>query len=324
MRPSDLNQTLPQRRQFPAATILVLWASLSGALGASITVPNASFEFPAPSPFFPYSTILDNWQKTPKPDWYDDGGGLYLWEQLSGIFKNTPQGSSDHIVNCDGAHAAWLMAVPEVCFFQDYDSLGSNETNASHAFNAIYEPGKSYQFTVGLFGGGAGGNGGMLLGVTLELSLYYRDANSNRITVAATTITNSTALFNNNTNLIDFTVTVPTVQPGDAWAGQHIGIQFLSTVTQEMKGGYWDLDNVRLISIQSPQLANPTLTNNQFQFTLLSEPGLRFEILTSTNATLAATNWTVLSTVTNVTGALPYVDSAPFLPQRFYQARQLP
>jgi len=114
MRPFDLNQTLPQRRRFPAATILVLWASLSGALGASITVPNASFEFPAPSPFFPYSTILDNWQKTPKPDWYDDGGGLYLWEQLSGIFKNTPQGSSDHIVNCDGAHAAWLMAVPEV------------------------------------------------------------------------------------------------------------------------------------------------------------------------------------------------------------------
>jgi hypothetical protein len=324
MRLSDLSQNPLRRRRFPAAAILVLLASLSGALGANIIVPNASFEFPAPSPFFPYSTILDSWQKTPKPDWYDDGGGLYLWEQLSGIFKNTPVGSSDHIVNCDGAHAAWLMAVPEVCFFQDYDSIGSNETNASHAFNAIYEPGKSYQMTVGLFGGGAGGNGGMYLGATIELSLYYRDANSNRVIVAATTITNSAELFTSNTNLVDFAVTVPTIQAGDAWAGQNIGIQFLSTVSTNLQGGYWDLDNVRLVSVVTPQLVNPTVPNNQFQFTLRSEPGLRFEILASTNATLATTNWTVLSTVTNVTGELPYVDSAPFFAQRFYQARQLP
>ncbi len=324
MRRPELNLSVWCRGQIHFVAVLVLLVSLSGARGVNLTVPNASFEFPAPSPFFPYSTILNSWQKTPKPDWYDDGGGLYLWEQLSGIFKNTPAGSSDRIGNCDGAHAAWLMAVPEVCFFQDYDSIGSNETNASHAFNAIYEPGKSYQMTVGLFGGGAGGNGGMLLGVTLQLSLYYRDANSNRVTVAATTITNSAELFFNNTNLVDFSVTVPTVQPGAAWAGKHIGIQCLSTVTPELQGGYWDLDNVRLVSTLTPRLDNPTLTNHQFQFTLRSEPGLRFEILASTNAALATAYWTSLGTVTNTTGETPFVDSDPFFAQRFYQARQLP
>lgn len=298
------------------------WLALgmSRAIGGPINVPNGSFESPT-NDFA--NIIIDSWQKTPKPDWYVEGGGFY-WVQLTGAFLNTAANSPSHIWNCDGNQAIWLFAVPEVGLFQDYDSIGSNETNASHAFNAIYEPGKSYHLTVGLFGGGAGGNYGMRLGATLELSLYYRDANSNRITVAATAITNSTALFFNNTNLVDFTVTVPTVTAGDAWAGKHIGIQCLSTVTPELQGGYWDLDNVRLVSTLTPRLDNPAVTNNQFQFTLRSERGLRFEILASTNAALATTSWTSLGTVTNVTGELPCVDSDPFFAQRFYQARQLP
>ncbi|MGC3956857.1 MAG: hypothetical protein QM813_02485 [Verrucomicrobiota bacterium] len=304
--------------------IIGIWVGLTSGItrapGAIINVPNQSFEFPT-NDFV--SVIIDSWQKTPKPDWYNEGGGFY-WTQLTGTFLNTATNSPTHIWNCDGKQAIWLFSVPEVGLFQDYDSVGSNEAVPSHAFDAIFESGKSYQLTVGLFGGGAGGNYGMRLGATLELNLYYRDANSNRIPVATTIITNSAELFTSNTNLLDFKVTVPSVAASDAWAGKHIGIQLLSTVAPELQGGYWDLDNVRLISVVTPQLTHPTITNNQFQFILRSEPGLCFEILASTNTTLATANWTVLSTVTNITGELPFVDSAPFFAQRFYQARQLP
>jgi hypothetical protein len=123
---------------------------------------------------------------------------------------------------------------------------------------------------------------------------------------------------------LDFAVTTPMVRAGDAWAGKNIGIQFLSTVSPELAGGYWDLDNVRLTSIQAPKFVSPIRTNGQFQFTLQSEPGLTFQILASTNVILPATNWTSLGFLTNVSGTIPFVDTTSNLPQRFYQARQLP
>jgi hypothetical protein len=285
-----------------------------------IATPNASFE----SPYTFFATpMLDSWQLTPQPAWWNQAAAG-PWANLAGVFKNDPPTSSAHIANCDGNQAAWLYANPDAGFFQDYDSMDWNDGLPSHAFDATYEPGKAYELTVGLFGGGAGGNYGMLLGVTLELSLYYRDAASNRVTVAATTITNSAELFTSNTNLVDFAVNVPTVQPGDAWAGQHIGIQILSTVRPEMQGGYWDLDNVRLVSILAPQLVNPTVTNHQFQFTLRSEPGLRFDLLASTNAALPIASWTRLGSITNTTGETPCVDTASNFQHRFYRAQQLP
>lgn len=315
---------LARLRRISVAALLILMLGNFTTRAATIPVPNGSFEFPVPNPIFPISALIDSWQEMPEPGWYATNGSGYSWDQITGLFGNTAPGSANHIDNMDGNCAAWLFAVPEAGYFQDYYSVDWNDSAPSHAFDAIYEVGKSYQMTVGLFGGGAGGNGGMYLGATLELGLYYRDANSNRIPVAATSLTNSAELFTSNTNLIDFTVTVPTVTAGDAWAGKHIGIQLLSTVTPELQGGYWDLDNVRLVSTLTPRLVNPAVTNNQFQFTLRSEPGSRFEILASTNAALTTTSWTVLGTVTNVTGELPFVDSNPFFAQRFYQARQLP
>ncbi len=286
---------------------------------ASILVPNASFE--APTALGPTPNI-SSWQKTPKPDWYDDGGGSFLWSQLTGAFKNPPVTSTnDHIDNCDALQAIWLFAVPEVCLFQDYDSMDWNDPAPSHEFDATYEPGKSYHLTVGVIGTG----GGMLEDATLELSLYYRDAASNRIACAITSLTNTPTVFSNNTHFIDCMVDVPVVRASDAWAGKKIGIQFLSTVTTNyLGGGYWDLDNVRLISILAPTLVNPIHTNGQFQFNIQSEPGLACEIFTSTNLTLPTTSWTSLGRLTNSTGTIPFIDTSANLPQRFYQARQLP
>src|SRR6516225_953181 len=86
----------------------VVWA---GALSAGpIPVPNASFESPV-TPFV--NTHVDDWQKVPKPDWYIENGG-YTWDQLAGVFLNTPIGASDHIINCDGKQALYLFAVPQV------------------------------------------------------------------------------------------------------------------------------------------------------------------------------------------------------------------
>jgi|ERR1051325_8644196 hypothetical protein len=295
---------------------------LSGAVGlakleaANIPIPNGSFE--SPSTTF-VDTHIDSWQKAPKPDWYAEGGG-YTWDQLTGVFMNTSLTSADHIDNCDGNQAMWMFAVPEVGVFQDYNSIDWAHTMPTHDFNAAFELGKSYHLTIGVIGGG----GGMVPGASLEVSLYYRDAVSNMVRIAAVNITNSPAVFSNNTHLIDFRVDVPPVRPSDAWAGQKIGIHMLSTVSSNLEGGYWDLDNVRLSSVIEPMLANPVRTNGQFKFTLHGEPGLRFEILAATNLALPPASWTSLGTLTNLTGAATFSDVAANFNGRFYRARQVP
>lgn len=302
--------------------LLVIAAGIAFALlefrasAGPIPVPNASFESPTIS-FV--SVNIDSWQKADKPDWYAEGGG-FLWTQLMGLFKNTAVTSPDHVDNCDGNQAIWLFAVPEVALFQDYDSTDWKSPAPTHDFNAAFEPGKSYQLIVGVIGTG----GGMLQSATLELSLYYRDANSNKVTVAATSITNTPSIFSNNTHLVDCQVSVPTVQPTDAWAGQHIGIQMLSTVDTNLQGGYWDLDNVRLSSTLEPVLLNPVQANNQIQFTLQSEPGLRIEILSATNLTLPLSDWIGLGALTNSTGTASFTAPAASTCRRFYCARRLP
>jgi hypothetical protein len=301
-----------------AATVAValLGSVANGLLAGPIIVPGNSFESPV-SPFV--SINIDSWQKSPKPDWYVEGGG-FLWTQLTGIFKNTTTTSSNHIDNCDGDQALWLFAVPEVGLFQDYDSVDWRDAEATHAFDARFEEGSAYELAAAV----AGAGGGMLQGATLELSLYYRDGASNRVTVAATTLTNLLTVFSNNTHLLDFSVQVPTVRSSDAWAGRNIGILLLSTVDTNLQGGYWDVDNVRLRSSQSPVLQGPLADNGQFGFTLVSEPGSVVELLASTNLLESSSNWTSLGRLTNVTGTTAFVDTSPSFPQRFYRARQVP
>src|SRR5690242_12114785 len=170
----------------PAAVILLL-GDTNFARAGLLVVPNGSFE--APLALFPNPNI-DSWQKPVKPDWYDESGP-FLWNQLTGLFRNQPPDQPDYIDNCDGTQAMWLFAVPEVGLFQDYDSMDWNDPAPPHAFSAIFRPGSAYRLKVGVIGTG----GNMLQGVTLALSLYYRDAASNRVAVATTSVTNTTAVF---------------------------------------------------------------------------------------------------------------------------------
>jgi hypothetical protein len=70
-------------------------------------------------------------------------------------------------------------------------------------------------------------------------------------------------------------------------------------------------------------LTSPARTNNQFSCTVRSEPGLRFQMLSTTNPALALSNWTSLGTFTNVTGTTAFVDPATDLNRRFYRAQEL-
>ncbi len=314
---SDLELTRKRNWLLCQTCLVLLLLVRNGALQAGpIHVPNASFE--APATLF-VSLLFDSWQRLPQPvGWDENVSGP--WTNLTGIFKNTAPGSADHIENCDGNQAVWLFANPDAGLFQDYDSMDWDDPAPTHAFDAKYEAGKSYRLTVGVIGGGYG----MLPGTPLEVGLYYRDAASNKIIVAANTITYSSDYFSNRTQLVDFAVTTPVVQAGDPWVDQHIGIQFRSTASSELGAGYWDLDNVRLTSILAPTLVNPVHTNGQFQFMLQSEPGLPVEILASSNLALPVANWTSLGTLTNSSGSTPFIDTSANFDQRFYRARQLP
>jgi hypothetical protein len=101
-------------------------------------------------------------------------------------------------------------------------------------------------------------------------------------------------------------------------------VQIVSTVDFLHVGGYWDVDNVRLLSFQAPVLSGAAGTNGQFNLSLVSEPGLVFELLASSNLTAQASAWATIATLTNISGSITFTDSASGLPQRFYQARQLP
>ena len=290
--------------------------SATGLLHAgSIAIPNSSFESPV-AVFV--STDIDSWQKSPKPDWYDESDG-FLWRQLTGLFKNTPSDRDDHIENCDGSQAMWLFAVPGVGLFQESVLTGSSDPPLSERLNATFTVGRSYHLTAGVIGMG----GGMSNGATLELSLYYRDASSNRVTVAATSVTNSPTQFSNRTRLVEFRVEVPSVKTNDSWANQPLGIGLLSTVGFELQGGYWDLDNLHLTETRSPILHAASSSEDPFSLILESEPGLRCEILTAMDITTPLSEWVRLLDLINTTGRVAIPISKLDSSARFYRVREL-
>ena len=285
-----------------------------------IDVPNYSFESPVVPPVNPFAEPdMDAWEKSAQPYWYDPSQNYNTpWEDLMGTFYNVPY-PGQFIDNCDGSQAAFVFALPGTALFQDYNSLSGTNTVPTHDLSAAFTVGKAYKLTVGLTGGG----GNMAPGATFEISLYYRDAAGDMVTVAATTITNTTATFPTNTHLVDFSAFLPGVKPTDPCAGQYIGIQLLSTVGFGSARGYWDLDNVRLVETVAPVLAQTTMTNGQLGFTLLSEPGLVFAIQAAPSVGTTPTPWTTVSTVTNLTGAGTFTAPLTNAPLQFYRARQL-
>jgi hypothetical protein len=294
-----------------------VWDLDNVRLTETIDVPNFSFESPAATNVVPG---IDSWQEAPQPSTFDPNI-FGAWENLAGVFANTAATNADHIDNADGSQLAYLFAYPQAAIFQDFNSTDHSNAAPTHAFNARFKPGMSYTLTVGLT---SSAEEPLTPGSTLQLSLYYRDAFSNLVTVAATTVTYDTNVFADLTHLTDFQTTVAEVRPSDPEAGQYIGMQFLSTVSPNLIGGVWDLDNVRLTEKVATTLSDPGRTNGQFAFTLRSEPGIPFDILAAPSAAVPGTNWANIATLTNVTGTMSFVDTVTNLSRRFYRARQSP
>jgi len=293
-----------------------VWDLDNVRLTENIAVPNFSFESVATQFADPR---IDSWQKPPQPVTFDTN--LFgAWDNLAGVFLNPPPTNAGYIDNADGQQLAYLFAYPQMAIFQDYSSIDWSNSTPTHAFNAKFTAGKGYVLTVGLT---SSTQEPLNDGSTLLLSLYYRDSSSSTVSVAVTTVTYQTNVFTNLTHLLDFQVTIPVVRPTDPWAGQNIGIMFESIVAPNLIGGVWDLDNVRLSEMVPTALTEPRVVNQQMIFTLLSEPGLAFELQSSTNLAQTVGTWVSVGSLTNLTGATSLTNTAADANQRFYRARAL-
>jgi hypothetical protein len=195
-----------------------------------IPVPNGSFESPTVPAGFPASPQIDSWIKLPQPPEVTVPGGME-WEQLTGIFPNSPPESPDHITNVDGDQVGYLFALPGVGLYQDLD--------------VTYQAGLSYHLTLGMLGGGL-----IAEGDSFEISLFYRDDANVAMPLAISPVVFTFEEFTTTTLLIDQGVSLAEVQSDDAWVNRNIGIQFLSTSGEG--AGYWDIDNVRLTAVPEP------------------------------------------------------------------------
>jgi hypothetical protein len=187
------------------------------SMPAAIVVANASFEAPVVDPnAFPALPFADGWTELDLDA---------VASSNTGVFANTPVGSSDRMVNADGRQLAFL---------------GSQQGNAfQQNLTATYQTGCTYRLTVAV-GVSARFPPSMVKPVdTIDLVLYYLNG-AKSVDIAYQTV-EATGL--SSTQVRDFSVYLPMVQAGDAWASKAIGVAIRAT---GKAGGFWDLDNVRV------------------------------------------------------------------------------
>ena len=188
------------------------------SLPVSIPIENASFEAPVVDPNgFSAVPYVDQWTEIDLDT---------LNSTNTGVFANPPVGSPDRLVNADGNQLAFLGSQAGNTLEQDLATT--------------YKVGCDYLLTVAVGVSGLFPPSSAEPMDTLELVLFYRDANEPvdivRQAVDATGLS--------STQLTDVSLYLSTVQPGDGWAGMAIGVALRAT---GMPGGFWDLDHVRLI-----------------------------------------------------------------------------
>jgi hypothetical protein len=218
------------------------WASISGIasgqseLGllqeppadvtASIAVRNGSFEAPTVDPNgFGAWPFIDGWLEFDLDTQYSTN---------TGVFLNTAVGSPDRLVNADGLQLAFLGAQQGNALEQD--------------LAALYRIGCTYRLTVGVGVSARFPPSSAAPADTLKMVLYYLDGNEPVDIVQQVVEPNGLSC----TQLKDFSVLLPAVRPGDAWAGKTIGIALRAA---GRAGGFWDLDNVRLVESLPTALA---------------------------------------------------------------------
>jgi hypothetical protein len=207
----------------------------------SIPIENASFEAPVVDP--------NGFGALPQVDGWTEIDLDTLSSTNTGVFVNTQVGSPDHIVNAHGSQLAFL---------------GSQAGNAlEQNLAATYKAGCDYQLTVAVGVSGRFPPSSAEPVDTLELVLFYRDGDD--VVDIVTQTVKAAGL--SSTQLTDFSLYLPTVQPGDAFAGMAIGVALRAA---GMPGGFWDLDHVRLI--ESPPVLIP-IENASFEAPVVDPNG---------------------------------------------------
>jgi hypothetical protein len=191
---------------------------LNESFPVPIPIENASFEAPLVDPNgFPAVPFVDKWTEIDLDT---------LSSSNTGVFANTPAGSHDHVINANGSQLAFL---------------GSESGNAlEQDLNTNYKAGRDYRLTVGVSISALFPPSSIEPVDSFELVFFYRDGND-VVDIASKTV-EATGL--SSTQLKDFSLYLPTVQSGDAYAGKAVSVALRAA---GMPGGFWDLDNVRLI-----------------------------------------------------------------------------
>ena len=238
-----------------------LWAA-DPVVSVSISIGNPSFEAPAIDPnAFPAVPYMDGWLELDLDT---------VVSSNTGVFANTPTGSPDRMANADGRQLAFL---------------GSQRGNAlEQDLAAFYRVGCDYRLTVGVGVSARFPPSAAAPVDTMELVLYYLDGNQPVDIVHQAVEPNGLS----STQLQDFSVSLPTVQPGDAWAGKAIGVAIRAA---GKAGGFWDLDNVRLeeslptsIPIGNASFEAPAIDPNGFPAVPFVDGWLELDLDTVANS----------------------------------------
>lgn len=197
-----------------------------------IPIANHSFEIPSIDPNdFPAIPVAPFWIELD----VDKDNSLN-----TGVFRNPPpQSAYDHIINADANQLAFLGSQSGNGFLQN--------------LSAVYQNGKSYKLMVDVCPSVRYPPYGPDPNNKLVLSLYYLN-DANTVDVETSDVPSTDLVMN---VLKTYSVTLSDVETTDPWAGQNIGI---SIRAMGLPGGYWDLDNVRLIEFQS----KPDFTGDSF------------------------------------------------------------
>jgi hypothetical protein len=194
---------------------------------SSISVPNGSFESPGLSPGG-VSVDIGSWDKgITDPQDYRWTGVFYAVPDGPGnagqFFPNGTQANS--LDNVHGLQAGFVLDIP-----------GRGFQQVLALPDGVFQNGYSYTLTVGVTSTAA-----VPATEAFSISLFHLNEFLQPVSVAETLISGGIQ----SPHLVDYTATVPTVQAGDSWVGQRLGIR-LQVSGGPSSGGYWEIDNVRL------------------------------------------------------------------------------
>jgi hypothetical protein len=229
-----------------------------------VEVPNFSFESPTVPPGAPAYPVFDNWQKFPQPAYWDEAT-VGPWNNVTGVFPNPAPGEQGHIDNVDGAQAAYIFATPGSGIYQDLSTK--------------FESGNAYKLTVAIT---SSTQVPPTTNTPITIALYYRDAQSNMVTVATKTLQFNDTNFPNPVHMVDLSVTSDTVRSGAPYAGKNIGVSISSAADFSNAGGVWDADNVR-ITVGHAVTLRTSIAGSNLRLSWDSIAGTPYQILTAPN-----------------------------------------